>query len=368
MSIFKQHGKQLAISSPKHAGDLIKEHLQTSIFDAVTVSNQGFVTVKMSSLWLCERLKEIAGVRSSPKRPFQPVKPTSEELCSPENVVPPHLLRMTTANIRPLEVAVDFSSPNIAKEMHVGHLRSTIIGESMCRILSYCGHTVHRINHVGDWGTQFGMLIEHMKEIGSTESSSSCGHLMSDLQGFYRASKLRFDEDEDFKKRAQQNVVKLQSGDPEALKMWQDICEVSRIEFQKVYNRLDVQVFEKGESCYNDMLPSVVAEVESKGLVTISDGAKCVFTEGHRVPLMMVKSDGGYGYDSTDLAAIRYRLMEMKCDWVIYVVDAGQEEHFSRLFAAAAKAGWHNPQTSRLDHTGFGVVQICEMYRYTIYI
>eukprot|EP00922_Rhytidocystis_sp_ex-Travisia-forbesii_P039810 GHVS01059238.1.p1 GENE.GHVS01059238.1~~GHVS01059238.1.p1 ORF type:complete len:585 (+),score=104.23 GHVS01059238.1:62-1756(+) len=353
MSIFKQHGKQLAISSPKHAGDLIKEHLQTSIFDAVTVSNQGFVTVKLSPSWLCAHIRVLCvGLCAAPTELCRST--CDEQLCRPEAVVPPHLLRMDTAHIRPLNIVIDYSSPNIAKEMHVGHLRSTIIGESMCRILSYCGHTVHRVNHVGDWGTQFGMLIEYMEEVGGTESAG--GHVMSDLQGFYRASKTRFDEDAEFKKRAQQNVVKLQSGDADTLKKWQEICEVSRQEFQKVYDRLDVQVFERGESYYNDMLPSVVEEVEKKGLVTLSDGAKCVFIEGHKVPLMVVKSDGGYGYDSTDLAAIRYRLVEMHADWVVYVVDAGQEDHFSRLFATARLAGWHTADT-RVDHTAFGVVQ-----------
>eukprot|EP00922_Rhytidocystis_sp_ex-Travisia-forbesii_P039818 GHVS01059248.1.p1 GENE.GHVS01059248.1~~GHVS01059248.1.p1 ORF type:complete len:636 (+),score=117.61 GHVS01059248.1:47-1954(+) len=364
MSIFKQHGKHLGIASPKQAGDLMKEHMTTSMFSSVTVSNQGFVTVKISSEWLSQQLQQIAStctITYDYQKFIQQTNSTDEQLCRPGAVVPPHIIRMATAHIPALTVAVDFSSPNIAKEMHVGHLRSTIIGECMCRVLSYCGHVVHRINHVGDWGTQFGMLIEYMKEIKDEKGESSYGsddvHAMSDLQGFYRASKLRFDEDSDFKRRAQQNVVKLQSGDEIALKMWQDICEVSRLEFKKVYDRLDVRVFEKGESFYNNMLPNVVEELENKGLVSVSDGAKCVFTEGHKVPLMVVKSDGGYGYDSTDLAAIRYRLLDMKSDWLVYVVDAGQEEHFTRLFAAAAKAGWHLPPTTRVDHTGFGVVQ-----------
>eukprot|EP00922_Rhytidocystis_sp_ex-Travisia-forbesii_P039812 GHVS01059240.1.p1 GENE.GHVS01059240.1~~GHVS01059240.1.p1 ORF type:complete len:612 (+),score=88.69 GHVS01059240.1:70-1905(+) len=356
MSIFKQHGKELNITSPKHAADLMKEHLNTSLFSTVTVSNQGFVTVKISSQWLCTHLKNIPCAASDAPTKL-PQLTSDEQMCKPEAVVPPDLLRISTAHIRPENVAVDFSSPNIAKEMHVGHLRSTIIGESMCRILSYCGHTVHRINHVGDWGTQFGMLIEYMKEIGDTGTSSAGAPLMSDLQGFYRSSKRRFDEDADFKKRAQQNVVQLQSGDVDTLRMWQEICEISRLEFQKVYDRLDVQVFEKGESSYNTMLPSVVKELDSKGLITVSDGAQCVFVKNQKVPMMVVKSDGGYGYDSTDLAALRYRLVEMKCDWVVYVVDAGQEEHFTRLFAAALAAGWHHPPTTRLDHTGFGVVQ-----------
>uniref|UniRef100_A0A671QQX5 Arginine--tRNA ligase, cytoplasmic n=1 Tax=Sinocyclocheilus anshuiensis TaxID=1608454 RepID=A0A671QQX5_9TELE len=220
------------------------------------------------------------------------------------------------------KVVVDFSSPNIAKEMHVGHLRSTIIGDSMCRLFEFLGNEVLRLNHVGDWGTQFGMLIAHLQD--KFPNYLSVSPPIGDLQAFYKASKKRFDEDEEFKKRAYQCVVKLQSKEPDFIKAWNLICDVSRNEFQKVYNCLDIRIEERGESYYQDMMTVVVKEFEEKGLVQLDEGRKIVFAPGQSIPLTIVKSDGGYTYDTSDLAAIKNRLFDEKADIIIYVTDSGQ--------------------------------------------
>ena len=256
------------------------------------------------------------------------------------------------------ECVVDFSSPNIAKEMHVGHLRSTIIGEAVCRILEFMGHHVHRTNHVGDWGTQFGMLIQYLKEeypeVGTTGEIPN----ITDLTVFYKNAKQRFDDDADFKKTAQTNVVKLQSGDEECLKIWKMLCDVSRREFQKVYNRLDVTLTEKGESFYNEKIPPVIVEFDQAGLVSVEEGgAKCVFVDGFQVPLMLQKSDGGFGYDSTDMAALKYRLQTLHAKRIIVITDYSQGDHFKMCYAAARNIGWLDAEGQRLDHIGFGTVQ-----------
>uniref|UniRef100_A0A673J192 Arginine--tRNA ligase, cytoplasmic n=1 Tax=Sinocyclocheilus rhinocerous TaxID=307959 RepID=A0A673J192_9TELE len=252
------------------------------------------------------------------------------------------------------KVVVDFSSPNIAKEMHVGHLRSTIIGDSMCRLFEFLGNEVLRLNHVGDWGTQFGMLIAHLQD--KFPNYLSVSPPIGDLQAFYKASKKRFDEDEEFKKRAYQCVVKLQSKEPDFIKAWNLICDVSRNEFQKVYNCLDIRIEERGESYYQDMMTVVVKEFEEKGLVQLDEGRKIVFAPGQSIPLTIVKSDGGYTYDTSDLAAIKNRLFDEKADIIIYVTDSGQAVHFQVVFAAAQLIGWYDPKVTRVEHAGFGVV------------
>ncbi|XP_051533691.1 arginine--tRNA ligase, cytoplasmic-like [Myxocyprinus asiaticus] len=251
-------------------------------------------------------------------------------------------------------VIVDFSSPNIAKEMHVGHLRSTIIGDSMCRLFEFLGYDVLRLNHVGDWGTQFGMLIAHLQD--KFPNYLTVSPPIGDLQAFYKESKKRFDEEEEFKKRAYQCVVKLQSKEPDFMKGWNLICEVSRKEFQKVYNCLDIRIEERGESYYQDMMTAVVKEFEEKGLVELDEGRKIVFAPGQSVPLTIVKSDGGYTYDTSDLAAIRNRLFDEKADIIIYVTDSGQAMHFQMIFAAAQMIGWYDSKVTRVEHAGFGVV------------
>ena len=255
-------------------------------------------------------------------------------------------------------IAVDFSSPNIAKEMHVGHLRSTILGESICRILEFLGNKVERINHVGDWGTQFGMLIAYLESINPNYSNEpeKCGNIR-DLEEFYKNAKKKFDDDPNFKKTSQLKTVDLQKGDPDARKAWEFICQISRENFEKVYKKLDVQLYECGESFYDDLCRKLVKELEEKKIIVEDKGAKIIRVKGFQTPMIIVKSDGGIGYDSTDLAALNYRINTLKADWLIYVVATEQSEHFKILFEAGEMAGFYKKGEVRLDHMGFGLVQ-----------
>uniref|UniRef100_A0A182JFC0 Probable arginine--tRNA ligase, cytoplasmic n=1 Tax=Anopheles atroparvus TaxID=41427 RepID=A0A182JFC0_ANOAO len=252
-------------------------------------------------------------------------------------------------------VIVDFSSPNVAKEMHVGHLRSTIIGDSICRFLEFMGHDVLRINHIGDWGTQFGMLIAHLQD--RFPDFQSVSPPISDLQGFYKESKVRFDSDEAFKKRAYECVVKLQSGESNYLKAWNLICDVSRKEFQIIYNRLDVKLIERGESFYQSRMEQIVIELKKGGYLEEDDGRLIMWGEDRKgIPLTIVKSDGGFTYDTSDMAAIKQRLHEENAEWLIYVTDAGQATHFQTIFSCARRSNILDHSKHRVDHVGFGVV------------
>ncbi|PSN46081.1 Arginine--tRNA ligase, partial [Blattella germanica] len=254
-----------------------------------------------------------------------------------------------------LRVVVDFSSPNIAKEMHVGHLRSTIIGESVCRLLEFLGHDVLRINHIGDWGTQFGMLIAHLQD--KFPDYLTVSPPIGDLMAFYKESKKRFDEDADFKQRAYNCVVKLQNMDPAYNKAWQLICDVSRREFQKVYDRLDIKLVERGESFYQKRMEKLVKELEDKGLLEEDEGRKVMWgVSKDTIPFTIVKSDGGFTYDTSDMATIRQRIEEEKGEWLVYITDAGQATHFQVLWKCAERAGILDPKKVRVDHVGFGVV------------
>lgn len=259
-------------------------------------------------------------------------------------------------------VVIDFSSPNIAKEMHVGHLRSTIIGDSIARILEFRGHDVLRLNHVGDWGTQFGMLIAYLREAYPQALTTADALDLGDLVALYRQAKQRFDGDEAFKKTAQQEVVQLQAGAEDTQRAWKLLCEQSRREFQVIYDLLDIRLTERGESFYNPLLPGVVEDLEKLGLVVEDGGAKCVFLEGFTnkegqpLPLIVQKSDGGYNYAATDLAAIRYRIQEDGGKRLIYVTDAGQATHFAQFFQVARRAGWI-PDDVEVVHIPFGLVQ-----------
>ncbi len=263
-------------------------------------------------------------------------------------------------------VVVDFSSPNIAKEMHVGHLRSTIIGDALARVLEFRGHPVLRLNHVGDWGTQFGMLITHLKQVAPEALTTADAVDLGDLVAFYRQAKARFDADEAFQATSREEVVKLQSGDPVSRRAWELLCEQSRREFQQIYDRLDIALSERGESFYNPCLEAVVADLEASGLLVTDAGAQCVFLEGvsgkdgRPLPLIVRKSDGGFNYATTDLAALRYRFaVPPEGDGarrLIYVTDAGQASHFAAVFQVARRAGWV-PEGGRLEHVPFGLVQ-----------
>lgn len=269
-----------------------------------------------------------------------------------------------TKTDRPKKVVIDFSSPNIAKEMHVGHLRSTIIGDSIARVLEFCGHEVKRINHVGDWGTQFGMLITYLTEQNTDVQSMS----LTELVTAYKQAKIQFDNDPEFKQESQQAVVELQAGNPKMREVWEATCKISRIAFEEVYAILDVKLQERGESFYNDKLPQAIEDLSNKDLIQESDGAKCIFLpgftnrEGEPLPLIVQKGDGGYNYATTDIAALRFRTQQEQfadgdgANWLIYVTDAGQSQHFSMVFAACQLANYYDPTKIRVDHVPFGLV------------
>ena len=256
----------------------------------------------------------------------------------------------------PETVVVDYSGPNAAKEMHVGHLRSTIIGDSIVRVLDWLGHRVIRQNHVGDWGTPFGMLIEHLVDTDDT------GRSMGDLSEFYREARRKFDADDDFRDRSRRRVVALQSGDERTRQLWRALVDRSVAYFDDVYTRLGVRLTDAdilGESGYHDQLEPVAGELERLGLLRESDGAQCVFPsgftnrDGEPLPLIVRKGDGGYGYDTTDLAAIRYRIHDLKATRLLYVVGSPQREHFQMVFRTAREAGWLTDGV-RVEHVGFG--------------
>ena len=259
-------------------------------------------------------------------------------------------------------VVIDFSSPNIAKEMHVGHLRSTIIGDALARLFEAMGADVLRLNHVGDWGTAFGMLIAYLEQTHPAFLTGKSTATLSDLVQWYRESKQVFDTDSAFKKRAQAQVVTLQAHEEPTYGAWKNICAISEQAYEEIYQLLDVRLTVRGESFYNPYLSQAIDLLNHKNLITISEGAKCVYLdgfvgrEGEPLPFMVQKSDGGYNYATTDIAALRHRVEEEKAERIIYVTDAGQSLHFQMLFACAQKAGLVDTQKTRLDHVPFGLV------------
>ncbi|MEY2566328.1 MAG: arginyl-tRNA synthetase [Actinomycetota bacterium] len=262
---------------------------------------------------------------------------------------------------RPETVVVDYSSPNVAREMHVGHLRSTVIGDALVRMFTFLGHRVVRHNHLGDWGTQFGMLIEYLVDEGWERSED---HKIGDLNALYQSANLRFAGDDHFTERARRRVVALQGGDQRTLELWRELVEESERHFEQVYERLGVTLTAadyKPESFYNDMLDNVAEELERAGLARIDDGALCAFPagfvgrDGAPLPLIVRKRDGGYGYQATDLAAVRYRTREVGGTWLVYAVDARQSQHLTMVFAVAAEAGWLG-DGRRAEHVAFGMI------------
>ena len=253
---------------------------------------------------------------------------------------------------------IDLSAPNLAKEMHVGHLRSTIIGDGVARVLEFLGDEVIRQNHVGDWGTQFGMLMAYLQENPITSDE------LSDLENFYRAAKQRFDESEEFADRARGLVVKLQAGDPDCLALWTKFKDISLSHCQKIYELLNVKLTMAdvmGESAYNDDLINVVNDLKAAGLLVESNGAQCVFldefknADGDPLPVIIVKADGGYLYATTDLAAVRYRSGQLKADRALYFVDQRQALHFQQVFQVARLAGFVTHPMD-MEHMGFGTM------------
>ena len=320
--------------APREVAQAVVEHLDSAdLVETPEIAGPGFVNLVLRREWLEE---QAAGLLGDDR------------------------LGVATTEA-PRRVAIDLSSPNVAKEMHVGHLRSSIIGDAIMRLLRFAGHEVIPHNHLGDWGTPFGMLIEHLVDEGWKAGSEA--HSISDLNGFYVAARKKFDADPDFVERARLRVVALQGGDEETLALWRGLVEESTRHFEKVYELLGIGLTSEdiyGESFYNPFLADTVAELEAKGLTEVSDGALCVFPpgfsnrEGDRLPLIIRKSDGGYNYASTDLATIRYWIGEREVTDLLYVVGTPQSQHFTMVFAAARQAGWLTDQHA--EHVGFGSI------------
>jgi len=259
-------------------------------------------------------------------------------------------------------VVVDYSAPNVAKEMHVGHLRTTVIGDSLVRMLEFVGHDVIRENHIGDWGTPFGMLIEHLLDLGETEAAE---HLsLGDLDGFYKQARAKFDADDTFKERSRARVVMLQGGDAETLRLWKLLVGLSTKHFNAVYERLGVLLVDDdlmGESAYNELLPQVITRLDALGLLQQSDGADVVFPPGYTnrdgdpLPLIVQKGTGGFNYATSDLACVIDRIERLNADLLLYVVGAPQAQHLSMVFDVARMAGWL-AEPAQAVHVAFGSV------------
>lgn len=259
-------------------------------------------------------------------------------------------------------IVADYSAPNVAKEMHVGHLRSTIIGDAVVRTLEFLGHKVIRANHIGDWGTQFGMLIANLERV--QKASGEVSMELSDLETFYRESKKLYDEDEQFAETARNYVVKLQGGDPFCLEMWKKLVDVTMIQNQRNYDRLNVSLTREnvmGESMYNDMLPQIVSDLKAKGLAVEDDGAQVVFLEefknkdGEPMGVIIQKRDGGFLYTTTDIACAKYRYETLGADRVLYFIDSRQHQHLMQAWTIVRKAGYI-PENVSLEHHAFGMM------------
>ncbi|MEJ2647625.1 MAG: arginine--tRNA ligase [Sedimentisphaerales bacterium] len=340
--------KQIKTNPRKLAEKVVEKHDIGDICEDPEIAGPGFINLRLKPEFIADSLLEIN--KDSKGLAI-------EKTAKPKNIV------------------VDFSSPNIAKQMHVGHLRSTIIGDCICRMFESLGHNVIRQNHIGDWGTQFGMLCAYFdqkylrsegeKRTGQKDLSLLSNEVnISDMEDFYRQARLLFDSDPEFNRISKENVVKLHNKDEHIMSVWRHIVEQSISHCQDLYDELEVTLKEndvRGESEYNDDLPRVVEELKSKGLAIESDGAVCVFPEGFKnkerepLPFIIQKSDGAYLYATTDLAAIRYRVNELKADEIIYVTDSRQKLHFEMLFAVARKAGWAGDNIE-LIHVTFGSI------------
>jgi arginyl-tRNA synthetase len=320
MALAKVLGK-----NPRQIAQDIIEHLDTPLIEKVEIAGPGFINIWLNNSWIASKALEV----------FE-----SDRL----GIVKKE---------RPQKVVVDYSGPNMAKQMHVGHLRSTIIGDTLANLLTFLGDEVIRQNHIGDWGTQFGMLIAYLEEISEGSSDN-----LKDLEQFYKDAKKRFDSDETFATKARAYVVKIQSGDAHCLALWKRFIESSLGHCEEVYEKLSVKLTRhdvRAESFYNNDLSSVLSELEEKKLLQESHGAKCVFIEGDEVPVIVQKGDGGYLYATTDLAALRFRAKELQSNRMLYVVDTRQGAHFKQVFHVAKEAGFV-PKETQLEHIAFGTM------------
>ncbi|HHP7230896.1 MAG TPA: arginine--tRNA ligase [Xenococcaceae cyanobacterium] len=338
---FGDYQSNVALSLPKklkQAPRAIAETIVTNlnvadICENVAIAGAGFINFTLKPSYLANLLREI---QQDPRLGIEQVASATK-------------------------IVVDFSSPNIAKEMHVGHLRSTIIGDCLARILEFRGYDVLRLNHVGDWGTQFGMLIAYLREAYPEALTTADALDIGDLVSLYKKAKVRFDTDAEFRETARQEVVKLQAGAEDSRQAWQLLCHQSRREFQVIYDILEIKITERGESFYNPFLPEILDILAAQNLLEEDAGAKCVFLEGFTnkdgepLPLIVQKTDGGFNYATTDLAALKYRIEQDGAERIIYVTDAGQANHFAAVFQVARKAEIL-PETINVVHVPFGLV------------
>tara|TARA_R100000365_G_C2746830_1_gene76283 strand:- start:3289 stop:5019 length:1731 start_codon:yes stop_codon:yes gene_type:complete len=308
--------------APRDVAQRIVDHLDVDdVCAKLEISGPGFINLTLSDEWIARQV--------------------SSAVTDARHGVPLE---------EPQRVVIDYSAPNVAKEMHVGHLRTTVVGDAIARVLEYLGHTVIRQNHIGDWGTPFGMLIEHLLDVG--EGSDEARRVETDPNAFYQAARVKFDTDPNFATRARARVVALQAGDGETLRLWEELVELSKHYFNAIYSRLGITLTDTdlaGESTYNDDLAQVCEELEASGIATMSEGALCVFLDGYTgregkpLPLIIRKSDGGYGYGTTDLAAVRHRVRTLHAERLIYVIGAPQSLHLNMVWETAHKAGWLPP-------------------------
>lgn len=326
-------GKQLK-KNPRDVAKSIVDGLDVQgICDGVEIAGPGFINLRLDPLFLQGQL---AGLAADANLGVVAADPSHT-------------------------VVVDYSSPNMAKEMHVGHLRSSCIGDAIVRVLKSAGHRVIRQNHLGDWGTQFGMLLEHLIDLGWDRDGD---HSIQDLDELYRASKKRFDADPDFADKARQRVVQLQAGDEQSLALWRLMIDESVRHMNAIYERLGLTMTDadiRPESFYNECLADVIEDLDGIGLLEDSVGAKVVFCEGfadpdgNPLPMIVRKSDGGYLYATTDLAAARFRIDKLGADRIVYVTDPRQSQHFAMLFQVLRRSGWA-ADTVRLEHVPFGTI------------
>ena len=326
MGLSKTLAAQGNKTNPRAVAEKIKTNLNLgNLASEISIAGPGFINVKLNPDWLAQQLLEAVSDR----------RIGIEKVQNPQTIV------------------IDYSGPNVAKELHVGHLRSTIIGDAVARILEFQGHRIIRQNHIGDWGTQFGMLITFTESINPNECPA-----IDDLEDFYRKAKQKFDSDPEFQNKARQTVVKLQAHQPHEYQRWQAIVAETRKHYLPIYQRLGVQLTvsdERGESFYNPYLADVVTDLLLMEIAELSDGAIVVFTDGKEAsPLIIRKKEGGFLYGTTDLAAIRFRISELNANRVIYLTDSRQCQHFHQIFTTAKLAKWDNGVS--LEHAPFGTM------------
>ncbi|WP_414148594.1 arginine--tRNA ligase [Erwinia sp. BNK-24-b] len=328
MAVAKQLGKV-----PRQLAEEVLKHLDLQgIVSKVEIAGPGFINLFLDADWLAAQVDSVVNAP-----------------------------RLGVTTVEPQTIVVDYSAPNVAKEMHVGHVRSTIIGDAAVRTLSFLGHNVIRANHVGDWGTQFGMLIAFLEK----QQNEAHGEIaLSDLEAFYREAKRTYDEDPAFAERARGYVVKLQGGDEYCRKMWKKLVDITMSQNQIVYDRMNVTLSRKdvmGESLYNDMLPGIVADLKAKGLAVESEGATVVFLDeyknkdGEPMGVIIQKKDGGYLYTTTDIACAKYRYETLHADRVLYYIDSRQHQHLQQAWSIVRKAGYV-PESVPLEHHAFGMM------------